>query len=358
MTNFVIKLSGMKKFITILTDLRTLNQSSKKELATFLNVDASLISRFESGERLPTKQQVEQIASFYRVKPSDLLISWLGEKIYREVEDEDFALEALQVAESRISYAKPKVLEIDNLLKDIDSLKAKLDSHRPLSGTHLKKLEDYYKIDYTFESNRIEGNTLSLQETALVVEKGITISGKSVREHLEAINHADAVDFLMELAQKKTPLTEFVIKQIHGLVLRGIDRENAGRYRMVNVRISGSKHIPPEPYMLNKLMEDYILFYESEKDRMHPVLLAAEIHERLVTIHPFIDGNGRTSRLAMNLVLLQNGYPIANISGNRENRLKYYAALEKAQTHSNKSDFHQFVSTAVQDSLRDYLKMV
>ena len=196
-----------------------------------------------------------------------------------------------------------------DLLREVDSLKVRLSSLRPLPVEALKKIQDALDIEYTYESNRIEGNTLTLQETALVVNEGVTISGKSMREHLEAINHAEAISYIKDIAKQDIEISERTIKEIHALILHGIDRENAGRYRTVPVMISGSTHMPPQPYLIEKQMEDFILrFKQMEAEKVHPVLIAAYLHDELVRIHPFIDGNGRTSRLLMNLYLLRHGY--------------------------------------------------
>lgn len=347
----------MKTLNHLLKELRQSAALTIKEVARISKIDNSLLSRFESGSRRPSKGQLIQLAELYKVSPKELLLQWLSEKLYLEVKNEEFGLEALQLAESRISYQKKSFSNAD-LIREVDDLKLQLDVCRPIDRVHFKKLMEYYKVGYTFDSNRIEGNTLSLKETALVVEKGLTISGKSVREHFETVNHAEAIDLLMEFVEQKAILNEHLLKQIHALILRGIDTINAGKYRRVNVRISGIKHNPPEPYLLNKLMEDYFLFYQENCERMHPVVLAAEMHERLVTIHPFIDGNGRTARLIMNLVLLKAGFPITNISSENENRLAYYDALEIAQVEQNKSKFIEFVFKQVTLSLKDFLKMV
>lgn len=347
----------MKTLNHLLKELRQSAALTIKEVARISKIDNSLLSRFESGSRRPSKEQLIQLAELYKVSPKELLLQWLSEKLYLEVKNEEFGLEALQLAESRISYQKKSFNNAD-LIQEVDDLKLQLDACRPIDRVHFKKLMEYYKVEYTFDSNRIEGNTLSLKETALVVEKGLTISGKSVREHFETVNHAEAIDLLMEFVEQKAILNEHLLKQIHALILRGIDTINAGKYRRVNVRISGSKHNPPEPYLLNKLMEDYFLFYQENCERMHPVVLAAEMHERLVTIHPFIDGNGRTARLIMNLVLLKAGFPITNISSEDENRLAYYDMLELAQVEHNKSKFIEFVFKQVTLSLKDFLKMV
>lgn len=209
--------------------------------------------------------------------------------------------------------------DINVLLKEVDVQKEQLSALRPLPEEALKKIQDALDIEYTYESNRIEGNTLTLQETALVVNEGVTISGKSMREHLEAINHAEAISYIKDIAKQDIEISERTIKEIHALILHGIDRENAGRYRTVPVMISGSTHMPPQPYLIEKQMEDFILrFKQMEAEKVHPVLIAAYLHDELVRIHPFIDGNGRTSRLLMNLYLLRHGYVIITLKGSND----------------------------------------
>ncbi|MDY6024674.1 Fic family protein [Bergeyella zoohelcum] len=237
--------------------------------------------------------------------------------------------------------------------KELDQLKNELNALRHPQGDKVARAFD---IEYTYESNKIEGNTLTLQETALVIDKGLTIGGKTLNEHLEAINHAYAIGYIKELAREKDTITERDILQIHALILQGIDRENAGGYRKLQVMISGAKHIPPQPFLLQKEMEDLINWYNENKNRLHPVELSAEMHERLVSIHPFIDGNGRTSRLLMNLILLQNGYPIAILKGDTENRLKYYETLETAQIDKDKQAFKNLIYENVKDTMERILK--
>lgn len=243
--------------------------------------------------------------------------------------------------------------ELQNLLNEIEELKAKLNKYRHLESDKVAKA---FELEYTYESNRIEGNTLTLQETALVVEKGLTISGKSLQEHMEAINHTHAIEFVKELVREKTPFSETILRDIHRLILQSIDNTNAGYYRTVQVLISGATFVPPQPLLVPDQMKDFFLWYEAEKNNLHPVILSAEMHERLVTIHPFIDGNGRTSRLLMNLILLQNGYPIAILKGDSESRLQYYKALETAQTENNKEPFFELIAFNVKATLNKVLK--
>ena len=249
--------------------------------------------------------------------------------------------------------------EIAALLQKCDALKARLSSVRPLPPAALKKIEEAFNIEYTYESNRIEGNTLTLQETELVVNEGVTIAGKSMREHLEAINHAEAIDYIRDFAKSNMEISERTIREIHALVLHGIDRENAGRYRFVSVMILGSRHTPPQPYLIGKQMEDFMLhFQDMEKEKVHPVLIAAYLHDELVRIHPFIDGNGRTSRLLMNLYLLRKGYTIVNLKGSSEEKLAYYTALEASHLDRHPEKFQKLVAEAEVASLERYLSIV
>jgi len=252
----------------------------------------------------------------------------------------------------------PNSEDLEVLLEQIADLKKSLDSFRPLEGVHIKKLNQYFDEVYTYDSNGIEGNTLTLQETVLVLNKGVTIGGKSMREHFEVINHKEAIDYIKDLVKEKEPLSKRILLDIHHLILKNIDNENAGRYRNVDVMISGSAHKPPTFLQVENLMEEYFNFYEENKSTLNPVILSAEIHERLVTIHPFIDGNGRTSRLVMNLILLQHGFPITNISSQNDLRDEYYTSLETVQTGESKELFHTFIAKNIKESLIKYLEII
>ena len=254
--------------------------------------------------------------------------------------------------------AYPDTDNIETLKEQVDDLKKCLDSFRPLSPAHAENLRQAFDTEYIYDSNRIEGNSLTLQETDLVIREGLTIGGKPLKDHLEAINHKDALEFVRELAQGQQEITESILLDIHGMILRGIDRTNAGRYRIDRVRISGSQYICPNPLKVPDLMRGYFQQYQIEKNKIHPVVVAAEMHRKLVVIHPFIDGNGRTARLIMNLILLQNGYPIANISGDKNNRREYYNSLEKSHVENDNTDFIKFILKTEKKSLLKYLDMM
>jgi Fic family protein len=234
--------------------------------------------------------------------------------------------------------------------------KARLDGYRPLPPELVQNLEQWFLIELTYTSNAIEGNTLTRKETAVVVEKGLTVSGKSLVEHLEATNHAEALRKVRQLAESKTSeLGENDILNIHNTILKSIDDDNAGHYRSIPVRLSGSQVVLPNYRKVPDLMTALVEFLRLEKGA-HPVELAAEAHYRLVTIHPFVDGNGRTARLLMNLILMQNGYPPALIR--TRDRLKYIKSLEQAQLGGSKTDYYKIISDAVNRSLDIYLNAV
>lgn len=339
-----------------------------KDISHKTRIDQAIISKIEGNKRLPTIDQISVLATAYDIDVETLKKSYLTEKIVKILEyDTEIASDVMSVAEDRIEYLRSQTKKhdisefspaIQAKISELNKLQLQWHKNRPLSGIQLHKMEEYFNVNYTFESNKIEGNTLTLRETEMVINKGITISGKSMQEHLEAINHAEAAAYLIDLVSHKESFNERVLRELHGLILRGIDKDNAGVYRSVPVGISGSKHIPPQPYLLDKLMEDYFSYYKEVQSKLHPVILAAEMHERLVSIHPFIDGNGRTARLVMNLILLQHGYPIAILKGDLEKRLSYYSALEAVQIENNVDYFYDLVIDEVFQSLESHLSMV
>lgn len=237
----------------------------------------------------------------------------------------------------------------------IDSLKESIDKHRPFSKRLANSLREKLIVEWTYNSNAIEGNTLTLSETKVVLE-GLTIGGKSMIEHLEIINHREAIFFIEELISNKEPLSEWNIKNIHALILKEIDNTNAGKYRSENVVISGAEHIPPKHYEIGDLMQKLIAEYQSEWEGFHPVVRATLLNGEFVKIHPFIDGNGRTSRLLLNFELMKNGYPPIIIK-NAE-RARYYDVLDLAHTTMNYQPFVKLVSELVIESAKLWLSVL
>jgi Fic family protein len=241
-----------------------------------------------------------------------------------------------------------------NYFNEVDELKRELDNKRPIPKETLRSLEDSINLEWTYNSNGIEGNTLTLRETQVVLE-GITVGGKSIKEHLEAINHEKAILYLNDLVKEDNPITEWNIKGIHQLVLKDIGDENAGRYRRENVTIKGATHIPPDYLKVPELMEKLVLNYENWND-FHPIIQAALLHGELVKIHPFVDGNGRTARLLMNLDLMNYGFNPVIIK--KEDRLEYYEALDKAHTTGDYTDFVKLIVKLEIETLKKYLELL
>jgi Fic family protein len=241
------------------------------------------------------------------------------------------------------------------MFEQIDQKKALLDSKRPLPKYTVKSLREKLLLEWTYNSNAIEGNTLTINETKVVLE-GITVGGKTLREHLEVINHREAIAYVEEIVHKEEPLSEWQIKNLHRLVLKGIDDAYAGVYRDQQVLISGASHVPPAPYLIQEQMEQMMTWYHSNAASLHSVERGAMLHAIFVGIHPFIDGNGRTARLLLNLELMKDGFPPVIIKV--ANRLEYYEALDKAHTSKDYTDFIQLVAAEVGDSLDLYLSVI
>jgi Fic family protein len=225
-------------------------------------------------------------------------------------------------------------------LEQIDRLKGWLDDFRPLDPTIVAELKKTYDVRFTYNSNAIEGNTLTQSETELVLTKGITIGGKTLDEHLEVIGHKEAIVYIEALAQQDTEIKEWEIKQIHNLILRKINLDEAGSYRTLDVMAAGTNYRYPPHYLLSQSMRDFTIWLNSEDAlKLHPVEYATIAHYRLVSIHPFRDGNGRTGRLLMNLLLIRAGYPIVVIDNQIRN--DYINALAYGQ--QNQDDLEQFL---------------
>ena len=243
--------------------------------------------------------------------------------------------------------------DFDSMQKMLDRLSSKkimLDSMRPIPAILLKSIKESLTHEWTYNSNSIEGNTLTLQETKLILEEGITIKGKSLREHFETVNHQEAIEKIEHLVLKNVVLSESHILDINGLVLQKIEKEYAGRYRTSGVRISGANFVPPNVMKIDSMMSELVDWVNNNTEDL--IIRSAIFHHRFVWIHPFFDGNGRTVRLLFNLLLMKEGYPPAIILKN--DRKKYYDALNTA----NNGDYSRLlllIIQAIERSLDIYL---
>lgn len=238
-------------------------------------------------------------------------------------------------------------LRLDQKLQQLNKL-------RPLNPSQVQKLRGQLEIEMTYNSNAIEGNSLTLRETYLVLQEGMTIKGKPLKDHLEAKDHKEALDFLYDLiSQNQYTISEHLIRQLHQLVVRETEKEFAGKYRTGSVIIGGADHTPPDAVDVPRQMDDLVRQFKKNEKQMHPVELAAWFHHMMVYIHPFFDGNGRTARLAMNVILMRHGYPLVIILKN--DRKKYYRVLQTADKGKG-APLVLFIAQAVERSLDLYLR--
>ncbi len=241
---------------------------------------------------------------------------------------------------------------LESNIERIIQKKQKLDAKRPLPMMALERIREDLFIEWSYNSTNIEGNTLNLNETRMVLQEGITVKGKTLREHLEVSNHHEAIEFVESLAQNKSDINERNVLKIHEIVMTKIQREFAGIYRNGMVRISGANFVPPNPLKVQMLMDDFFDFIKSNSLMLNDIEMATVLHHRFVWIHPFFDGNGRTVRLLMNLYLMQKGYPPAIILA--KDRKKYYDALNKANS-GNYEKLMLLICQAIERSLDIYL---
>lgn len=245
-------------------------------------------------------------------------------------------------------------LKTPSLFEEIARKKELLSSLRPLTKGEVERLHEEFMVEFTYNSNAIEGNTLTLKETAMALE-GMTIDQKPLKDHMEAIGHRDAFLFVQDIATEDLPLSESVIKQIHSLVL--IDRpEDKGVFRRIPVRIMGAYTDPVQPYLIEPKITELLLENEKRKETMNAIERIARFHLEFEGIHPFIDGNGRTGRLILNLDLIRNGYPPINVKF--AERKAYYDAFDEYYRAGNADKMTELIAGYVNERLDEYLSVL
>lgn len=240
----------------------------------------------------------------------------------------------------------------ESILSRIDQKRKELDGRRPLTQGELERLNEEFVVEYTYNSNAIEGNTLTLRETDLVL-RGLTIDRKPLKDHMEAIGHKEAFEYVSELVKDNVPISERIIKQIHFLVLAD-KKEDRGVYRRVPVRIMGAQHEPVQPYLIEPKMEQLLYQYAESDENI--VTKLARFHIEFEGIHPFIDGNGRTGRLLVNLELMKAGYPPIDIKFT--DRIAYYNAFDEYHVNHNLCAMENLFASYIEERLDKYLRIL
>jgi len=328
--------------VRLLVNERKAQKLTQEALAKRLDIQRSNLARFERGEQNPSLDFLIKVAVALGKEPDFILKS----NEYK----------AFETAPGNINGGK--YMEPTALLKKIDEYKAVIDSRRPLTKEEVKELDNYFRIGLTYTSNALEGNTLTISETKVIIEDGITVGGKPLKDCYEATGHAKAYDFMLSAARAENLVfSEDMILTLHRLFYSSLDTENAGKYRTYQVFITGTEYLPPEASEVPALMETFISELNDKSKTLHPIALAAFAHRRLVDIHPFTDGNGRTARLLMNLILVNQGYQIVSIPPIL--RIEYISALQAAQKSKNPSDkaFFQLIAECEIEAQKDYCRM-
>ncbi|PIF70669.1 helix-turn-helix domain-containing protein [Flavobacterium sp. 2] len=331
---------------SLLKNAREQKELKTREVAQLLGIDQALISKFESGTRKPTKEQISKLAALLEIDYETLMIAWLKEKILYEIGNEEFALKALLLAEQEIQNNNKKLNpetfpSIKSLLDEIETLKNKILSFQHFD---LHRISKILELEFISEINKMNGNSLTFQETKAVINEGLMIAGKNMQEHLEAVNLNDAIGYIKDINQKKLPISEKDLLAVHNLIFRGIKIENSGKYK-------------EEPIII-KEMNLFFNWYETNKTNMHPLLLATEAHLKIMSIGPFENGNIQIANLLMNWILLKSGFVFAVIKGNEEEINDYLSTLEFAQNKNDKSLFINYILQKEKENLLHAITLV
>jgi Fic family protein/DNA-binding XRE family transcriptional regulator len=317
-----------------------------REVAQLLGIDQALISKFESGTRKPTRDQISKLVKLLEIDYETIMTQWLKEKILYEIGDEEFALKALILAEQEIQNNKKKTnssitSSVQALLDQIEILKSKIQS---LNHFELRQISKTLELEFIFKSIYLNGNSLTLEETKSVINDGLTIAGKSMQNHLEAINFQETIAYIKALSQKKTNLNEKDFLAIHNLIFRGIESENSGKYK--------------DGTLVTREMNLLFNWYETHKNNDHPIILASEIYLKILEINPFEQGNLQMANLVLNWILLQNNFIYASIDGDENSREEYFSILEEIQLKKDKSIFINYILRIEKENLNRALELI
>jgi len=329
---------------SLLKNAREQKGLKTRELAQLAGIDQALISKFESGTRKPTKEQVTKLSQLLEIDYETLMVAWLKEKILYEIGDDEFALKALLLAEQEIQKNKKDIdfaiiSSNQTILDEIEALKNQLQS---FNHFELRQISKTLELEFIFKSISSLENSLTLEEVKSVINDGITISGKSMQEHLEAINFQEIAAYIKDLSQKKTSLSEKEFLSIHNLIFKGIPFENAGKY----------KNDPLVSREMNLLLN----WYETHKNNLNPIILASEIYLKILDINPFEKGTLQVANIIMNWILFQNNYVYAVAQTDKNKSDEYFSALDGYIIKNDKSVFINYVLKIEKENLKNAIQ--
>ncbi|NRT12070.1 Fic family protein [Flavobacterium sp. 14A] len=325
-----------------------------RELSKMVAIDQALISKFESGERRPTKNQLLKLAITLDIELAPLLISWLKEKIINEIANEDYAIEALKEAQqiilSKIALKKKSSLFLfEKEIQLIEHLKKTANALHAFSNS---KLQEDLALTYLYESNRLDGNSLSKIETELILNEGQSIAGKSMHEHLDVINHQEAMQYTQKIIDTNTNLTVAAILELHQLLYRGITPKEAGSFRTTEITVKNNLFSPSTAKNIATDLDDLLLWLNDNVDHLHPLILVATFKIKFVTLQPFKQGTAKIARLLMNVILVKNTMTPIIIKSDADSKNTYMNSLIASMQEEKNANFTHFIIQQQEDSLR------
>jgi len=331
---------------SLLKNAREQKGFKTREVAQILAIDQALISKFESGTRKPTREQISKLSQLLEIDYETLMVTWLKEKILYEIGNEEFALKALLLVEQEIQNNKKEInsviiSSVQTVLDEIEILKNKIQS---FNHFELRQISKTLELEFIFKSIHLNGNSLTLEETKSVINDGMSITGKSMQNHLEAINLQETVLYIKDLSQKKISLNEKDFLSIHNLIFKGIESENSGKYK--------------QDLLIKREMNLFFNWFESNKNNLHPIILACETHLKIVEISPFENGNLQMAGLMLNWILLENNYVYASIEGDQNSINEYLSILNETQTENDKSIFIRYMLTIEKENLKRAIQLI
>ncbi|WP_343705994.1 helix-turn-helix domain-containing protein [Flavobacterium sp.] len=331
---------------SLLKNAREQKGLKTRELAQLAGIDQALISKFESGTRKPTKDQVIKLSRLLEIDYETLMIAWLKEKILYEIGDEEFALKALLLAEQEIQNNRKQInsaiiSSIQAILDEIERSKNKIQSFNPLQ---LRQIYKTLELDFIFKSIYLNGNSLTFEETKSVINDGNTVFEKSMEEHLEAINFHEATLYIKDMSQKKTSFNERELLFLHNLIFKGIDSKNPGKYK--------------NDTLIVREMNLFFNWYETQKNNLHPIILASEAYLKIIKISPFENGNIPIANLILNLILLLNNYVYVVTEADKKSKNEYLVAVEESQNKNDKSIFINYVLKIEKQNLDKAIELI
>ncbi|KFF04420.1 helix-turn-helix domain-containing protein [Flavobacterium reichenbachii] len=330
---------------SLLKNAREQKGLKTREVSQMLGIDQALISKFESGTRKPTREQISKLSQLLEIDYESLMTAWLKEKILYEIGNEEFALKALLLAEQEIQNNSKQIntillTSIQGILDEIDTLKNQMES---FNHFELRQISKTLELEFIFKNIYFNSNSLTLEETKSVINDGLTIAGKSMQEHMEAINFHETILYIKDLVQKKTALNEKEFLFVHHLIFKGTSANSSGKFK--------------NDTLIVREMNLLFNWYETHKNNLHPIILASETYLKILDINPFENGNIQMATLILNWILLQNNYTYISVKADIKSVNEYFSVLEESKNQNDTFIFINYILELEKENLYRALEL-